>query len=186
MYGVVKLSLIGLTLILLGFCGWWYSLTPQPTSYSARMIYLRDTFMFHTRNLQQLPTMTKRVIGGDPPSEQEVRFWLPSADAGNTVAQIYVSQYFFAMGAQNPMAYERAIAYLKPAAELGIPIAQNALGVAYLYGYGVPQQDEKAYYWFYQAATRGLDLAQTNLMSLTRRLSPEQVKQLNAKQITTK
>jgi hypothetical protein len=177
MIGFLKLGLISLALILFGFCGWWYCLTPQPLRYEDRLVYLQDTFLFHTRNLLHLPTQIMRLVRHAPPSDADVRFWLPSAEAGNRVAQIYVSQHFFAMGATNQAAYVRAVEFLRPAAETGIPIAQNALGVAYQYGYGVEADPVIAYRWFYQSASRGLDLADENLTRLTKTLTPAQLKQ---------
>ncbi len=175
MVGFVKLLLITLLLVLIGFCGWWYILTPQPPKASAQWHYMRDTLEFHTHNFQKLPDF-KMKSTGNIPTESDVDFWLPVANDGNRVAQIYVAQYLFAQGSNtNPMPYVRAIEFLRPAAEEGIPTAQNAVGVAYRYGLGVAQDSVEATKWFKLAAARGLKLAKDNLYQMARVLTADQL-----------
>lgn len=173
MVGFVKLLLITLLLVLIGFCGWWYALTPQPPKAAARWAYMRDTLEFHTHNFQRLPDFKMKSTGSIP-TENEVNFWLPVAQSGNRVAQIYVAQYLFAQGSNtNPMPYVRALEFLRPAADEGIPTAQNAVGVAYRYGLGVAQDSIEATKWFKLAAATGLKLAQENLYQMAHVLTEE-------------
>ena len=59
--------------------------------------------------------------------------------------------------------FARALEILWPAAELGIPKAQNSLGVMYGTGSGVPQDEVAAASWYRKAAEQGDSVAQFNL-----------------------
>ena len=58
--------------------------------------------------------------------------------------------------------YEDAIEHYSEAAELGNPIAQNALGCLYAEGKGIAANEEKAMQWFKLAADQGLPQALFN------------------------
>ena len=51
----------------------------------------------------------------------------------------------------------------KNSAEQGFAVAQNSLGVDYTTGQGVPQDYEKAVFWYTKAAEQGIAAAQNNL-----------------------
>ena len=59
--------------------------------------------------------------------------------------------------------FARALEILWPEAELGIPKAQNSLGVMYGTGSGVPQDEVAAALWYRKAAEQGDSVAQFNL-----------------------
>lgn len=59
--------------------------------------------------------------------------------------------------------YELAYSQLKPLAESGVAIAQNAVGRMYLQGQGVPENPDKALMLFHKAAKQGLPNAKNNL-----------------------
>lgn len=177
MGGILKFTLIGLILIAIGFCGWWYLLTPQPQSAAAQWHYLQDTLSFNTRGFRHLPDIKNMIQPDSNVSQAEADYWLEAAQGGNNVARIYIAQYLFDQGEKNPRAYQRALAFLRPAAAEGIPIAQNAMGVAYRLGLGVAQDNIEATKYFLLAANRGLRLAQDNLYQMSRKISADDMKE---------
>ncbi len=50
--------------------------------------------------------------------------------------------------------YEVAVSYLKPLAMLGDSDAQGLIAECYAFGFAVPQNTEKAIYWFERAAEK--------------------------------
>ena len=62
--------------------------------------------------------------------------------------------------------YQGNVSQLQKAAELGDIKAQYNLGVSYMNGVGVPQDDEQAFFWFRRSAENGLAYAQTNLATM--------------------
>ena len=59
--------------------------------------------------------------------------------------------------------YATALREWKPLAEQGDALAQTSLGLMYVYGRGVPQDDKMAAQWYTRAAEQGLALAQNGL-----------------------
>jgi TPR repeat protein len=59
--------------------------------------------------------------------------------------------------------YAKSLRLSRPLAELGDPRAQSILGLLYLHGRGVPQDDLGAAYWFRLAAEQGDAHAQFNI-----------------------
>ncbi|HEX4180211.1 MAG TPA: tetratricopeptide repeat protein [Caulobacteraceae bacterium] len=59
--------------------------------------------------------------------------------------------------------YSAALAAFRPLAEAGSPAAENALGVLYANGQGLPQDNVEALKWCTLAANQGYAQAQTNL-----------------------
>ena len=59
--------------------------------------------------------------------------------------------------------YKAAFAKFKPLAEQGNASAQTILGLIYYDGKGVPQDYQKAVYWYQKAAKQGITVAQANL-----------------------
>ncbi|QGX98451.1 sel1 repeat family protein [Roseovarius faecimaris] len=64
--------------------------------------------------------------------------------------------------------FDTALKVLIPAANAGNPVAQNVLGVSYEDGMGVPQDINKAIYWYEAAAAQGLGRAMHSLGVLYR------------------
>ncbi|MCK5720255.1 MAG: sel1 repeat family protein [Thiomargarita sp.] len=90
----------------------------------------------------------------------------PIAELGNPEAK-----YRLAVMAQNGLGQvaspEKALNWMTSAAtEQKFDLAQHGLGFMYMEGECVEQDDEKAAYWFRQAAEQGLIGAQTTLASL--------------------
>ncbi len=59
--------------------------------------------------------------------------------------------------------YKQAVSWYQKAAEQGLTIAQNNLGVMYANGTGVAQDNKQAVSWYQKAAEQGLTIAQNNL-----------------------
>ena len=80
--------------------------------------------------------------------------------------------------------YGQSFEETKLLAEQGDAIAQYNLGVMYANGYGVPQNNIRAYVWFSVAATQGHQGARGEIGILSERLSPTGREQ--AQKIATK
>lgn len=95
---------------------------------------------------------------------EQGRQWIRKAadqglpDAGLTYGRIF---YFGDYG--QPQDYQKALVYLKPAAESGIADAQNILGSIYQCGAGTPIDEVAAEHWYRKAALQGHSRAQGNL-----------------------
>lgn len=59
--------------------------------------------------------------------------------------------------------YEVAVSYLKPIAILGNSDAQDLIAECYAFGFSVPQNTEKAIYWFERAAKKEIVLVKNVL-----------------------
>ena len=59
--------------------------------------------------------------------------------------------------------FATALKEWKPLAEEGNAVAQNNLGLMYQNGWGVPQDDKEAVYWYKLAVEQGYAIAQYNL-----------------------
>ena len=57
----------------------------------------------------------------------------------------------------------KAIQWFRVLADKGDRRGENALGIAYLHGYGVTEDDTTGFEWFYKAAVKGYPAAQFNL-----------------------
>src|SRR5258708_814004 len=68
-----------------------------------------------------------------------------------------------AMAAIERKDYATALQIWRPLAQHGNASAQTNLGMIYLHGYGVAQDDVKAVEWFRMAADKGFAHAQVNL-----------------------
>ena len=60
----------------------------------------------------------------------------------------------------------KAIQWFRVLADKGDRRGDNALGVAYLHGYGVTEDDTTGFEWFYKAAVKGYPAAQFNLAGI--------------------
>ncbi|MEL0027690.1 MAG: tetratricopeptide repeat protein, partial [Perlucidibaca sp.] len=88
--------------------------------------------------------------------------WVSLAEAGDVEAQFRLGILAFSQD------YAEALRWLGLAAGQAHIKAQNALGYAYLNGWGTPANPVAAIRWFYQAARQGYDEAQYNLAACYR------------------
>jgi TPR repeat protein len=150
---------------LIGACGmgvFWYLNTPQPIGAYAQGNYARQMITY-----EYLEYKRDRY-------KDDLGYWIPFAQKGNGPAETRVAELYFTRGDDNPDNYKVAVTYLTRAAALGLPVAQNALGVALRNGLGIAQDKVEAYKWFSLAARQGLKLAQKNLDDLTPELTDKE------------
>lgn len=83
---------------------------------------------------------------------------LPFADAGDGEAAALAGEYYYSQTLPRKD-YEKAVAYLRVAAEADIAEAQFRLAHCYLKGDGVTQSKERAVQWFQRAAAGGHEAA---------------------------
>ncbi len=83
---------------------------------------------------------------------------LKKAAAGDVHAQMAMAAYDLAN-----LRYGEGVRWLKAAAEQGFAPAENALGLAYYRGTGVPVNVTQAQSWFYKAASAGDSGGENNL-----------------------
>ena len=72
----------------------------------------------------------------------------------------------------------QAVQWWHKAAEQGLAESQQGLGWAYANGRGVDEDPVEAYRWYDRAARNGDETAREGLLETARRLSPEQLRQL--------
>lgn len=140
----------------------WYVRTPQPIGPYAQWNYIKQSVVYHYYDYKKDPNADK------------LAYWMPLALHNNAIAQTDVAELYFASGQANPADYKIAVDYLTKAADQGLPEAQNALGVAYRNGLGVPMDKLESYKWFGLAARQGMDLAIQNLADVTFELTPKE------------
>ncbi|XP_051980885.1 protein sel-1 homolog 1-like [Xyrauchen texanus] len=78
-----------------------------------------------------------------------------AANAGNTHAMAFLGKMFSEGNEYVSQNNETALHYFKKAADLGNPVGQSGLGMAYLYGRGVPVNYDMALKFFQKAAEQG-------------------------------
>lgn len=139
----------------------WYARTPQPHHLRAQYHFAKETLQFEYYDYKK--------------TSDDLKYWLPIAKEGNGPAQLYVSHMMYRYGEKNPAYYASALPYLTMAANKGLPLAQNALGVAYLNGLGVQADKLEAYKWFVLAANEGIELALRNKEALARRMTATEI-----------
>jgi TPR repeat protein len=76
----------------------------------------------------------------------------------------------------------QAVHWWLKAARQGVVESQQGLGWAYANGRGVSEDLVEAYRWFNRAASGGDEAAREGLVETARRLSPEQLRQLEGEQ----
>jgi TPR repeat protein len=94
----------------------------------------------------------------DPKDDPEWSEIMKKAESGNVMSQWMVAVQYYGQGNESKSAY-----WAEKAAEQGFLPAQYDIGVAYLYGKGVPKDLTKAAHWFQKAAEQGESSAQHNL-----------------------
>ena len=68
-----------------------------------------------------------------------------------------------------------AVKWYRLAAEQDFELGQLLLGHMYNHGRGVPQNDISAYVWWAVASAQGNEVARSNIDSLAKQLTPEQL-----------
>lgn len=163
MAGFVKFMVFIAVLLGLSVGGSWYVKNPQPARLSAQVAYMKDEMAFLALRSKLDDTMMP---------EEKLAILKPLAEQGNVVAQIETANMLFGMAVNEPALYKNAVAILKPGVDLGVPLAQNAYGVAVRNGLGGLAADKiEAYKWFSLAARRGLELANANALDVSRHLT---------------
>ena len=117
---------------------------------------------------------------GVPQDTVEARAWYRRARAlGNSKASDRLREIPFAKGfwAYKHGNYETALRELHPLAERVDPDAQHTLGMMYVDGAGVPQDDVLAYIWLSLAAVQGETASQDALESLTEKMIPARIEE---------
>ncbi len=79
--------------------------------------------------------------------EASLRVFLPMAEAGHVVAQLYLG-LMYRNGQGVPANNAKALKWHLRAANQGNPNSQFAVGLMYADGLGVPQDNVQAYKWF--------------------------------------
>ncbi|TMS11933.1 Protein sel-1-like protein 1 [Larimichthys crocea] len=82
-------------------------------------------------------------------------YFTHAANAGNTHAMAFLGKMYSEGSEFLPQNNETALQYFKKASDLGNPVGQSGLGMAYLYGRGVPVNYELALKYFQKAAEQG-------------------------------
>ena len=89
--------------------------------------------------------------------ETALRILRPLAEQRNSEAQYQIGWVF------QPYDWSKAVYWWRHAAEQGHAKAQDAMGMAYNYGFGVQQNDREATKWYRMAAEQGYSDAQYSL-----------------------
>ncbi len=96
---------------------------------------------------------------------------------GDPLARHFLGWHFH-KGLGVPQSDAQAVHWWKLAAAEGIAESQQGLGWAYENGRGVEQDYLQAYRWYSRAVQAGDETARENLVDLSRKLTPEQIRQL--------
>jgi hypothetical protein len=97
------------------------------------------------------------------PTRQDIDRLLAKARAGDAASQYELGKDYERGLPEVPKDLGKAFAWFQRSAEKGFPKAQNAMGIAFQHGYGVPENDSLGFEWLYKAALRGYAPAQFNL-----------------------
>uniref|UniRef100_A0A8C4DXQ9 Protein sel-1 homolog 1 n=1 Tax=Dicentrarchus labrax TaxID=13489 RepID=A0A8C4DXQ9_DICLA len=90
-----------------------------------------------------------------PIQQRAYDYFTQAANAGNTHAMAFLGKMYSEGSDYLPQNNETALQYFKKASDLGNPVGQSGLGMAYLYGRGVPVNYELALKYFQKAAEQG-------------------------------
>lgn len=108
-----------------------------------------------------LPLTLGLLLACTSPSDKKVEAVLAVAQEENPQEQLKRALEYDKKGQ-----YEEAAIWYRKAAEQGLSVAQNNLGVMYKDGQGVRADTDSARYWFELAAQHNLPQAQHNLEQL--------------------
>ncbi len=98
-----------------------------------------------------------------PKDDSEAKKWLTTAsDLGNQNAQVMLAQLYWREWGEP----EKAFSLYEKVAEQGVNEAENALGLMYESGEGIPHDDDKAVEWYSRAVAHGSKPAKANLDAL--------------------
>ncbi|ELW49887.1 Protein sel-1 like protein 1 [Tupaia chinensis] len=89
-----------------------------------------------------------------------------AANAGNSHAMAFLGKMYSEGSDTVPQSNETALHYFKKAADMGNPVGQSGLGMAYLYGRGVQVNYDLALKYFQKAAEQGWVDGQLQLGSM--------------------
>ncbi|KAF3849713.1 hypothetical protein F7725_019432 [Dissostichus mawsoni] len=92
---------------------------------------------------------------GDVQAQRAYDYFTQAANAGNTHAMAFLGKMYSEGSEYLHQNNETALQYFKKASDLGNPVGQSGLGMAYLYGRGVPVNYELALKYFQKAAEQG-------------------------------
>lgn len=95
--------------------------------------------------------------------DESLKWYRKSAELGNSRAQYILAKELLRKEHDNPEILKESIEWLQKSADLNYPEALYALGIQYLFGDGVPQDDKKAFSLIEQAAESGYPLANNAL-----------------------
>lgn len=163
MFVFLKFLLLATVVVVGGAIAYWTVQVPQPLRHDVKIAYFRDAVIYTYQRMSK------------PPAHDDLRDVIIYANEGNLYAQTKAGQLLFDLGAQNPENYAQAVHYLSFTAEMGLPIAQNAYGIAKRYGLGTNQNVIEAYKWLKLSADTNYPLAKKNLFDLSRQLTTRQI-----------
>lgn len=164
MFRIIKFFVILIALVGFVGCFAWYIKTPQPPRMDISVDYLKDTIAYHYYGFKR-----------SSDSSDDINYWRPIAREGNIVAQLKMAEWLFALGPEHTEAYEEAFLYLDILSDKGIPMAQNALAVLYCHGLGIEINKIECFKWFSLASSQGYELAEKNMLDMSRELTHEQM-----------
>lgn len=147
------------------FVLFWYFSTALPARPDMQVKFAKDTAVFEYYRLTK------------PRTAKAFAYYVEAAHGDNLLARLKIAELLFKRAQKKPVIYKEAIIYLKDLSGLGLPQAQNALGVAYWHGLGVKADRIEAYKWFSLASKRGHGRARKNLLNLTRKFTDKDVAQ---------
>jgi TPR repeat protein len=105
---------------------------------------------------------------------EAARWYRKAADQGHPAAQCSLG-VCYSKGEGVVQDHPEAVKWYRKAGEHGLALAQCDLGVCYEKGEGVPQDSVEAYKWFSLAAAQGHEDAKRAKLSLTHKMTPEQI-----------
>ncbi len=88
---------------------------------------------------------------------------IAKAQAGEADAQYQLALLYERGSSETAKDSAKAVQWFRVLADKGDRRGENALGIAYLHGYGVAEDDTTGFEWFYKAAVKGYPAAQFNL-----------------------
>jgi hypothetical protein len=97
------------------------------------------------------------------PAKPSLSQLLARAQKGDSDSQYQLGLLYEHGSPETPKDSARAVEWFRRLAGNGDRRGENALGIAYLHGYGVTEDDAVGFEWFYKAALKGYPAAQFNL-----------------------
>lgn len=88
---------------------------------------------------------------------------LSKAQKGDSDAQYQLGLLYDHGSSETPPDHVKAVKWFTGLANQGDRRGENALAIAYMHGYGIPEDEAVGFEWFYKAALKGYPPAQFNL-----------------------